>query len=42
MYIGCGSTLLGSIKIGDNVRIGTMSLVLSDVPQNTTVVGICK
>ena len=38
--IGTGACLLGNIKIGDNVKIGANSVVLNDVPDNCTVVGI--
>lgn len=37
--IGSGSTLLGGITIGENATIGAGSVVLTDVPANTTVVG---
>ncbi len=37
--IGAGSKVLGSITIGDNVRIGAGSVVIHDVPANSTVVG---
>lgn len=29
----------GGVKIGDNVKIGAMSVVIKDVPSNCTVVG---
>ena len=32
--------ILGSVKIGDNVKIGAGAVVLSDVPDNCTVVGV--
>ncbi|WP_418791398.1 serine O-acetyltransferase [Phosphitispora sp. TUW77] len=38
--ISAGAKVLGNIKIGDNTRIGAGSVVLADVPPNTTVVGI--
>jgi len=31
---------LGNINIGDNVKIGAGSVVVHDVPSNSTVVGI--
>ncbi len=38
--VGTGSTLLGPIKVADNVKIGAQSMiVMQDVPANTTVVG---
>ena len=30
----------GAIKIGNNVKIGANAVVLKDVPDNSTVVGI--
>lgn len=38
--IGAGAKLLGPITIGDNTLIGANAVVTSDVPANTTVVGI--
>ncbi|MFH1540957.1 MAG: serine O-acetyltransferase [Elusimicrobiota bacterium] len=38
--IGTGVVVLGSIKIGDNSRIGAGSVVVSDVPPNSTAFGI--
>ena len=40
MAVGCDAKVLGSIYIGDNVRIGAGSVVLRDVPSNCTVVGV--
>ena len=40
VMIGAGAKVLGPIKIGDNVKIGANSVVLKDVPDNVTVVGI--
>lgn len=37
--IGTGATLLGPINIGDDTKIGAMSLVLEDIPANSVVVG---
>ncbi|EPL9570268.1 serine acetyltransferase [Providencia rettgeri] len=35
--IGCGATILGGeIEIGNNVKIGAMSLVISNIPDNCT------
>lgn len=39
VYIGAGSTILGGIKIGNNVTIGAKTVVLKDVPDNCVVVG---
>ncbi|MBE6513582.1 MAG: serine acetyltransferase [Thermoplasmata archaeon] len=40
VVIGCNASVLGNITIGDNVRIGAGSVVLSDVPDHCTVVGV--
>lgn len=37
--IGSGAKLLGPINVGDNAKIGANSVVINDVPDNTTVVG---
>ncbi|RJP75136.1 MAG: serine O-acetyltransferase [Candidatus Abyssobacteria bacterium SURF_17] len=40
VVVGAGATVLGPIKVGDHSRIGSGSVVVEDVPPNTTVVGI--
>jgi len=40
VVISSNATVLGSIKIGNNVKIGAGSVVLKDVPDNCTVVGV--
>jgi serine O-acetyltransferase len=40
VIIGAGAKVLGPIKVGDNARVGANSVVLEDVPSDTTVVGI--
>lgn len=40
VLIGAGAKLLGNITIGNNVKIGANSVVLTDIPDNVTVVGI--
>ena len=40
VMIGCGAKLLGNITIGNNVKIGANSVVLTDLPDNCTAVGI--
>lgn len=37
--VGCGSIILGGVKLGDHSSVGAGSLVLHDVPENVTVVG---
>jgi serine O-acetyltransferase len=38
--IGAYAQILGGVKIGNNCRIGAMSVVLIDVPDGATAVGI--
>jgi len=38
--IGAGAKVLGGIIIGDNVKIGANSVVLSDIPDNCVAVGV--
>lgn len=40
VYIGVGAKVLGNIKIGNNVKIGANAVVINDVPDNATAVGI--
>lgn len=40
IIVGCGAKVLGNIVISENVKIGANSVVLKDVPKNSTVVGI--
>ncbi len=40
VVVGAGAKVLGPIKIGDYVKIGANSVVLQDVPDHSTVVGI--
>jgi serine O-acetyltransferase len=40
VVIGAGAILLGPIKVGDGAKIGAGSVVIKDVPEGTTVVGI--
>lgn len=40
VIIGAGAKVLGPITIGDNSKVGANSVVLKDVPTNSTVVGI--
>jgi len=40
VFIGNNANLLGNITIGENSRIGAGSVVLNDVPPNSTVVGV--
>jgi len=40
VVIGGGAKILGNIVVGENCRIGAGSVVLRDVPDNSTVVGV--
>ena len=40
VVIGGGAKVLGNITVGENCRIGAGSVVLRDVPDNSTVVGV--
>ncbi|MEK4187304.1 serine O-acetyltransferase [Paenibacillus sp. FSL L8-0494] len=39
-FIGVGSKILGPVVIGNDVNIGAMSVVVKDVPDNASAVGI--
>ena len=40
VVIGGGAKILGNITIGENCRVGSGSVVLRDIPANSTVVGV--
>lgn len=40
VLVGSGAKILGSFEIGENSRIGANSVVLREVPPNSTVIGI--
>jgi len=40
IFIGNNANVLGNVTIGENSRVGAGSVVLSDVPPNSTVVGV--
>lgn len=40
VFVGSGSKVLGNVVIGNNVKIGANAVVLKDVEDNTTIVGI--
>ncbi len=40
VVIGAGAKILGNIRIGANAKIGANSVVIKDVPQDCTAVGI--
>lgn len=39
-FIGAGARIIGNVIIGDNVKIGANAVVLSDIPSNSTAVGV--
>ena len=40
VMVGAGAKILGPIVIGDNVKIGANAVVLNDVPNDNTIVGV--
>jgi len=40
VYIGTGSKIIGGISIGDNCKIGALSLINKDIPSNSIAYGI--
>lgn len=40
VMVSAGAKVLGSFKVGDNSKIGAGSVVLEEVPPNSTVVGV--
>lgn len=40
VIVGAGAKVLGPITIGNNARIGSNSVVLKDVPDSATIVGV--
>ena len=40
IFIGSGAKIIGGVRIGNNVKIGANAVVVKDVPDNVTVVGI--
>lgn len=40
VVIGTGAKVLGNIKVGDNVNVGANAVVIRDIPDNSTVVGV--
>src|SRR5579863_3406506 len=40
VIIGAGAKVLGPIQVGDNARVGANSVVLDNVPNDTSVVGL--
>lgn len=40
VVVGAGAKVLGPFKVGDNSKIGSNSVVVKEVPVNSTVVGV--
>lgn len=40
VWVGTGAKIVGELKIGNNVKVGANAVVLADIPDNVTVVGI--
>lgn len=40
VLVGAGAKVLGPFKVGDNARIAANAVVLSEVPENSTAVGV--
>ncbi len=40
VVVGTGAKVLGNINLGNDVRVGAGSIVLRDVPDDSTVVGV--
>ncbi|TPV92613.1 MAG: serine acetyltransferase [Myxococcales bacterium FL481] len=40
VFIGVGACILGGVTIGDRVRISANSLVMTDMPDDSTVIGV--
>ena len=40
VVVGAGAKVLGPIEIGDGARIGSNAVVVKEVPENTTLVGV--
>src|SRR5690349_2309920 len=40
VVIGAGAKILGPVRVGDNAKVGSNAVVVRDVPQGATAVGI--
>ncbi|WP_085305989.1 serine O-acetyltransferase [Colwellia polaris] len=40
VFIGSGAKIIGNVKVGNNVKIGANAVVVKDVPDNCTALGI--
>jgi len=40
VYLGAGAKILGPVTLGNNVNVGANAVVLCDVPDGCTAVGV--
>lgn len=40
VFVGAGAKILGNIEIGNNVKIGANAVVLTNIPDDSTAVGV--
>ena len=40
VFIGAGARIIGKVRIGNNVKIGANAVVVHDIPDNCTAVGV--
>jgi serine O-acetyltransferase len=40
VYVGAGAKIIGEVKVGNDVLIGSNAVVVKDIPDHTTAVGI--
>jgi serine O-acetyltransferase len=40
VYVGTGATLVGQIRIGSGAKIAANTLVIDDVPEGATAMGV--
>lgn len=40
VFIGAGAKIIGTVRVGDGARVGANAVVVHDVPDRSTVVGI--
>jgi serine O-acetyltransferase len=40
VFIGAGAKVIGAVRVGDHTRVGANAVVVHDVPDHATVVGI--
>jgi serine O-acetyltransferase len=40
IFIGAGAKILGGVRIGNGAKVGANAVVVDDVPEGATVVGI--